>query len=61
MLIRVMDGADLSKEKLRGQSYDGASNMKGCRNGVVKQIQEKVNAKATYIHCNGHLVNLATI
>ena len=60
MLIRVMDSADLSKEKLRGQSYDGASNMKGCRNGVVKQIQEKVNAKATYIHCNGHLVNLAT-
>ena len=27
-------------EKLRGQSYDGAANMSGKNNGVVKKIQE---------------------
>lgn len=42
----------------RGQCYDGAANMAGCRSGLqtrVRDIQEEV----MYIHCNAHNMNLA--
>ena len=44
--------------KCRGQCYDGASNMRGSRNGVAAQIcsEEK---RAIYTHCYGHALNLA--
>lgn len=44
---------------MRGQCYDGAANMSGSVNGVVKKMQNIEN-RALYIHCFGHLVNLAT-
>ena len=50
---------NLPMSKIRGQAYDGAKNMCGSKNGVVKKIQEIEN-RAIYIHCNGHLLNLAT-
>lgn len=50
---------NLPISKIRGQSYDGAANMSGSKNGVVKKIQQIEN-KAIYIHCNGHILNLAT-
>ena len=31
---------NLSIENCRGQCYDGAANMRGCRTGVAKQITE---------------------
>ena len=42
----------------RGQCYDGASNMSGCKNGVATQIiaDEK---RAIFIHCHAHALNLA--
>ena len=42
--------ANLSVQKIRGQCYDGASNMAGIRNGVAKQIMDK-EVKAVYTHC----------
>ena len=54
VLIRV----NLSINKLRGQCYDGASSMKGHRNGVAKQISE-IEPRALYTHCYGHSLNLA--
>ena len=42
----------------RGQCYDGASNMAGCKNGVATQIQAK-EKKAILTHCYGHALNLA--
>ena len=59
ILLDVLLRINLSVSKLRGQSYDGAANMSGSVNGVAKQIQNLEN-RALYIHCNGHLVNLAT-
>ena len=44
--------------KLRGQCYDGASNMSGKRTGVAKRIQE-LEPRAVYTHCYGHALNLA--
>ena len=44
---------------MRGQSYDGPKNMTGSKNGVATQLQN-LGKRAIFIHCNGHLVNLAT-
>ena len=49
---------NLTLSKVHGQCYDGASNMKGLRNGVAKQIEE-MERKAIYTHCYGHSINLA--
>ena len=48
---------NLTLAKARGQCYDGASNMSGLRNGVVKQIQDE-ELRAIYTHCYGHSLNL---
>ena len=59
MLKDVLKRCDISiTQKLRCQSYDGAANMSGVKNGVVTQIQ-KIEERAVFIHCNGHLINLA--
>ena len=50
---------NLPVSKVRGQSYDGAANKSGSKNGVVTKIQE-IETRAVYIHCYGHLLNLAT-
>ena len=53
-LIRM----NLTLSKVRGQCYDGASNMSGLRNGVARQIND-MEKKALYTHCYGHSLNLA--
>ena len=45
---------------LRGQCYDGSSNMVGIRSGCRALIQSKV-PKATYTHCAAHHLNLADV
>jgi len=47
----------LPMSKCRGQCYDGASTMKGPRNGVAKQLLA-VEPRAVYTHCYGHSLNL---
>ena len=42
---------------VRGQGYDGASNMSGASAGVAKRIQD-VNPLAIYVHCFAHRLNL---
>ena len=42
---------------MRGQGYDGASNMSSNVAGVQARIKE-LAPLATYIHCNGHCLNL---
>jgi hypothetical protein len=42
----------------RGQCYDGASTMSGCKNGLAKLIQD-AEPRALYTHCYGHALNLA--
>ena len=51
--------ANLSVQKIRGQCYDGASNMAGIRNGVAKQIMDKEVKAVT--HCYGHSLSLASM
>ena len=49
---------NISLTKVRGQRYDGASNMSGLRRGVATVIQAE-QPKAYYTHCYGHSLNLA--
>ena len=42
---------------MRGQGYDGASNMSSSTSGVQARINEEAPL-ATYVHCNGHCLNL---
>ena len=46
-----------SKDRLIGQSYDGAPAMSGQLNGVLKQIQQHYPA-AYYNHCVAHRLSL---
>ncbi len=49
---------NLSFDTVRGQCYDGASAMSGCRHGVAKQISD-IEPRAIFTHCYGHALNLA--
>ena len=48
----------LTLQHMRGQCYDGASNMSGARSGCSAIIMEKVSL-AQYHHCAAHRLNLA--
>ncbi|KAI0516273.1 hypothetical protein KFK09_008945 [Dendrobium nobile] len=50
----------LSISKLRGQGYDGASNMSGEFNGLKALFLNENNA-AHYIHCFSHQLQLALV
>ena len=49
---------NLSITKIRGQCYDGASNMSGKRSGVAKKISDE-EPRALFMHCYGHSLSLA--
>ena len=50
------NGIDLSK--IVGLGFDGASNMSGPNKGVAVRFKED-SPKSVYVHCYGHLLNLA--
>ncbi|AEE77585.1 General transcription factor 2-related zinc finger protein [Arabidopsis thaliana] len=50
----------LSIKQLRGQGYDGASNMKGEFNGLRSLILRE-NSSAYYIHCFAHQLQLVVV
>ncbi|CAL1403229.1 unnamed protein product [Linum trigynum] len=56
MLIRH----GLSLTRIRGQGYDGASNMKGEINGLKTLILEE-NSSAYYVHCFAHQLQLTLV
>ena len=49
---------NLTIQHCRGQCYDGASNMRGSRNGVAKILMDE-EPRAVYTHCYDHSLNLA--
>jgi len=52
----IIAAIGLSLTNLRGQGYDGASNMSGHKAGVQKQIRDK-QPKALYTHSADHSLN----
>ncbi|XP_050141174.1 uncharacterized protein LOC126617178 [Malus sylvestris] len=57
---RLFASTNLSMSKLRGQGYDGASNMKGELNGLKAKILNKY-PQAFYVHYFAHQLQLALI
>ena len=45
---------------IRGQGYDGASNMSGIYRGVQARIRQQY-PEAVYTHCRAHCLNLAIV
>ena len=48
----------LSLDALRGQCYDGESNMLGKSSGVAVQLQA-IQPRAPYTHCHAHSLSLS--
>lgn len=48
---------NLPIEKLRGQCYDGASNVAGNLSGLQTRIRE-IEKRALFVHCKSHNLNL---
>jgi len=59
-LLSMISSHKLSISKLRGQGYDGASNMRGEFNGVHKLIRDE-NPYAFYVHCFAHQLQLVVV
>ena len=59
-LLALLDKYNLSISKIRGQGYDGASNMRGEFNGLQRKILEE-NPYATYVHCFAHQLQLVVV
>ncbi|XP_035668943.1 52 kDa repressor of the inhibitor of the protein kinase-like [Branchiostoma floridae] len=56
-ILQFLRENGIPTRNMRGQGYDGASNMSSKSAGVQARIKE-VAPQATYIHCNGHCLNL---
>jgi hypothetical protein len=59
-LLAVLDRNKLSVSRIRGQGYDGASNMRGEFNGLQKKILDE-NPYAFYVHCFAHQLQLVVV
>ena len=59
-IIVWLKAHDISPADMRGQCYDGASNMSGARSGEKAVVQE-VAPKALYYHCAAHRLNFSIV
>ena len=54
----ILPRCNLTIDDCRWQTYDGAANMAGSRNGVAARISSE-NPRVLYIHCGNHTLDLA--
>ena len=59
-ILAWVEKNDLCLLDMRGQCYDGASNMSGARSGCKAIIQQSAPL-AMYYHCASHRLNLAVV
>ncbi|XP_025651958.1 uncharacterized protein [Arachis hypogaea] len=59
-LESLLEIYNLSLSRIRGQGYDGSSNMQGEINGL-KTLILKENSYAFYVHCFAHQLQLALV
>lgn len=57
---KLLDNHSLSMSNIRGQGYDGASNMRGELNGLRNLIMRN-NPSAYYVHCFAHQLQLTLV
>ena len=56
----VLQSNEIDVSKIRGQCYDGASNVSGSRTRVQARVKE-VSASALFVHCYAHILNLVIV
>ena len=56
-ILEFLKENNIPAVNMRGQGYDGASNMSSGGVGVQARIRKEAPL-ATYVHCNGHCLNL---
>ena len=59
-IYSVLAKLSLSPSRIRGQGYDGASNMRGHINGLRSLILQE-NPSAHYVHCFAHQLQLTLV
>ena len=59
-IIGTLEDFGISLKDLRGQCFDGASNMSGSKSGVQKRIKDR-QPKAIYTHCASHSLSLGIV
>ena len=59
-ILKKLQDMGLPASCIRGQGYDGASNMSG-KNRRVAALIEKSYLLAKYVHCGSHALNLCII
>nr|XP_045087197.1 zinc finger MYM-type protein 1-like [Aegilops tauschii subsp. strangulata] len=59
-LYAILDHYKLPISRIRGQGYDGASNMRGEFNGLQRNIIDE-NPFAFYVHCYAHRLQLVVV
>ncbi|CAB3985113.1 zinc finger MYM-type 1-like [Paramuricea clavata] len=59
-LCAVLKSHDIDVTRLRGQCYDGASNVSGIRTGLQARIKE-ISPSALFVHCYAHVLNLVIV
>jgi hypothetical protein len=59
-LDSILIAHGLSIHRIRGQGYDGASNMRGEFHGLQRRVID-VNPYAFYIHCFAHQLQLVVV
>lgn len=57
IILDVLARFNLDISELRGQCFDGASNVSGRISGLQARIRE-VEPRAVYVHCVAHTLNL---
>jgi hypothetical protein len=60
VLQKLFINIGLSIKQVRGQCYDGASNMRGEFNGLKAKILQE-NRSAHYMHCFSHQLQLVIV
>ena len=60
LILDTIDSLGLSMTKCRGQGYDGAGSMVGCKKGTAARISN-LYPKVIFIHCFSHRLNLSVM
>ena len=58
IIIKAFESKNISFKNVVAQTYDGASNMSGCYNGLQAIIKQKIGKHVLYVHCYAHSLNL---
>ena len=59
-IIGTLEDLGISLQDLRGQCFDGASNINGSKSEVQKRIKDR-QPKAIYTHCASHSLSLSIV